>query len=147
LAGRIPFALSAVLGGSLVVLGARLLILGRMMPLFGISVVAIGGLALALAYGAARGGRVAWAYLIALWGVISLCAFFAAPEVIALDALQQVTPEMEGALGREAAEAAIESQNLRVRLTNLGVCALFALPFAVTCGLLARGPRAPEATE
>lgn len=134
-------ALSAALGVAVAALGTRVLIVGHMMPLFGISLVAIGLLALVLAYHAAAGRRAAWAYSVALWGVVGFCAFFAAPKVLDLGTLQQVTPEMELAMGRERAEATIDERNLQLRLTNLGVCALFALPFAATCGLLARSGR------
>jgi hypothetical protein len=115
-----------------------------MLPLFGGSMVAIGALAIALAVLAGRGRRAAWAYSVALWGVVGFCAFFAAPKVLSLGTLKQVTPEMELALGRQTAEATIDDENLKLRLTNLGVCALFTLPFAAACFVVARGGRALE---
>ncbi len=133
----LPTAVSGLLALLMVVLGARLLYIGHMLPLFGASMIVIGVLAVVLTIRAARGHRAAWAHLVALWGVVGFCAFFSAPKVISLGTLKQVTPEMELTLGRAKAEATIDDENFNIRLTNLGWCALFALPFGVACGLLA----------
>lgn len=140
----IPVAASALLGLVVSGLGLRALVVGHLMPLFGGSLVVLGLIAVGLAFFAAQGRRAAWAYSVALWGVVGFCAFFSAPKVISLGTLKQVTPEMELALGRGPAEAAIDRENFQLRLTNLGVCTLFALPFAGVCFVLARGGRSLE---
>ena len=136
-----PVALSGVLAAAVVVLGVRLLVAGHIMGMFSLAIAVVGAVALALAIQTWRGSRTAWAFLVALWGVVAFCAFFAAPEVVALDHLKQVTPEMELSLGREKAEQKIDDENMNIRLTNLGVSTLFAAPFVVACVVLARRGR------
>ena len=137
---QLPIAASGALGLLLGVFGVRSLLAGHMLWLFGAALILIGAVAVVLAVRAWQGRRASWALLVALWGVVGFCAFFAAPKVVSLDKLKQVTPEMELKLGREKAEAQIDSENLGIRLTNLAVCTLFAAPFVAACaGLAVRG--------
>jgi hypothetical protein len=135
---------SALAGAVLEVLGIQVLITGSFPVLFGISLIIIGGLAMCMAGAAYLGKRPAWAGLVALWGVLAFCAFFATPKVVDLEQLHKVTVEMELKLGRKKAEQKVDDENMAIRLQNLGACALFALPFGLLCAGLAFGGREYE---
>jgi hypothetical protein len=135
---------SALAGAVLEVLGIQVLITGSFPPLFGVALMLIGGLAVLMAGAAYFGKRPAWAGLVALWGVLAFCAFFAAPKVVELPQLKKVTVELEVKLGRKKAEQQVDDENMMIRLQNLGACAAFALPFALLCAGLARGGREYE---
>jgi hypothetical protein len=135
---------SALAGAVLEVLGIQVLITGSFPTLFGIALMMIGGLAMWMAGAAYLGKRPAWAGLVALWGVLAFCAFFATPKVVELEQLQKVTVEMELKLGRKKAEQKVDDENMMIRLQNLGACALFALPFGLLCAGLAFGGREYE---
>lgn len=132
---------SAIVALALVVLGIYHLVMDDMQKLFGITVVVLGALALVLAERASRRRRAPWAYLIAMWGVISVCAFFAVPELLHLDKLKQVTVELELKHGPIKAREIVDDENVQIRLLNLGYCLSCALPFAGLCYALARGRR------
>lgn len=135
---------SALAGAVLEVLGFQALVTGSFPMLFAIALMMIGGLALLMAGAAYLGKRPAWAGLVALWGVLAFCAFFATPKVVELEKLQKVTVELEAKVGRQKAEAQVDEENVMIRLQNLGACALFALPFGLLCAGLAMGGREYE---
>ena len=135
---------SGVAGAVLEVLGLQALITGNFPPLFAIALMMIGGLAMWMAGAAYLGKRPAWAGLVALWGVLAFCAFFATPKVVDLEQLKKVTVELEAKVGRQKAEAKIDDENVMIRLQNLAACTLFALPFALLCAGLAYGGREYE---
>lgn len=132
---------SGLAGAILAVVGVMALIEGEFAMLFGITLITIGLLGLALAGAAYLGKRPAWAVLVALWGVLGFCAFFATPKVVDLPKLEAVTMEMEQKLGRKKAAEKVEDANLEIRLQNLATCTMFALPFALLCAGLAYGGR------
>jgi hypothetical protein len=132
---------SAALGLALAGVGFYSLVTGSFPPLLSIVLTAIGLLGLTLGGAAWHRRRAAWAILAAMWGVVGFCAFFAAPKMVALPQLEQVTIEMELALGRKKAEAKVDDRNLIIRLQNFGACALFALPFGLLCAGLTAGGR------
>lgn len=131
---------SAVLGLVLVIVGVRGLVTGGYPPLLGVTLAVIGVLGVTLAGATWYGRRAAWAILAATWGVVGFCAFFAAPKLVELPKLEQVTIEMELKKGRKVAEDEVDSRNLVIRAKNIAVCTLFALPFGLLCfGLVAGG--------
>jgi hypothetical protein len=137
---QVALVLGAIVGALLLAIGVRVMIVGGFPTLFGVALAVLGALGLALGAAARLGKRPAWAVLIAMWLVLAICAFFAAPKIVDLPKLESATVEMELKLGRKKAEEVIEERNLIIRLQNLGACTLFALPFALLCaGLLAGG--------
>ncbi len=140
---QIAVAGSAAMGLALTAIGVRSLVNGSTLgpPLLGITLLAIGALGIGLGAAAWYGRRAAWAILAATWGVIGFCAFFAAPKLISLRQLETVTIEMELQMGRAKAEDKVDSENLIIRLENLAVCTLFALPFGLLCSGLVAGGR------
>ncbi len=131
---------SAVVGLALVIVGVRALVTGAHPPLLGVTLAVIGVLGVALGGATWYGRRAAWAILAATWGVVAFCGFFAAPKLVELPKLEQVTIEKELKMGRKAAEDEVDSRNLVIRAQNIAVCTLFALPFALLCfGLVAGG--------
>ena len=132
---------SAVAGLAFIGLGAYAAIATDRQWLFCFALIAIGVIALVLVERAFRRRRAPWAFLIAMWGVVSFCAFFTAPKVLALDKLEQVTVEMELKHGRDKAVDMVSDDNLRIRAVNLGMCILFAAPFAALCVGLSKGRR------
>ena len=132
---------SAVAGLAFVGLGGYGLVATDLPGLFSFTLLAIGAVALVLAQRAYQRTRAAWTYLVAIWGVVAFCAFFAAPKVLSLQKLDQVTVEMELKHGRDKAVDMVSSENLRIRAVNLGMCALFAAPFVALCVGLTRGKR------
>ncbi|HUQ05467.1 MAG TPA: hypothetical protein VM261_23355 [Kofleriaceae bacterium] len=135
---------SAAMGLALVVVGVRALANGSYPTLLGITLTLIGVLGIALGAATWYGRRAAWAILAATWGVVGFCAFFAAPKLVSLPKLEQVTIEMELKMGRKAAEEKVDDRNLVVRAQNLGVCTVFALPFVLLCAGLLTGGRELE---
>lgn len=138
---QMSIAGSALAGAVLAVVGVMALIEGDFVKLFGTTLITIGLLGIALAGAAYLGKRPAWAVLVALWGVLGFCAFFATPKVIKLEKLKPVTMELEQKLGRAKAAQKIEDENLSIRLENLATCTMFALPFGLLCAGLAYGGR------
>lgn len=132
---------SAVLGLALTFVGLRALLTGSFPTLFGITLTVLGVAGVGLAALSWKGQRAAWAMLTATWAVVAFCAFFATPKVVELPQLKQVTVDLELTLGREKAEAKIDSENLLIRLQNLAACTLFALPFGLLSAGLAVGGR------
>ena len=131
---------SAALGLALTILGVRSLVTGGWPTLLAVTLTVIGVLGIALGAATWYGRRAAWAMLAATWGVVGFCAFFAAPKLVHLPKLEQVTIEMELKMGRKAAEEEVDGRNLVIRSENLAVCTLFALPFALLCiGLVVGG--------
>lgn len=131
---------SAAMGLALLVVGVRALVTGNTPTLLGATITVLGVLGIGLGGATWYGKRAAWAILAATWGVIAFCAFFAAPKLVDLPKLEQVTIEMELKMGRKAAEEKVDDRNLVIRAENIAVCTLFALPFALLCaGLLAGG--------
>lgn len=131
---------SVMLGLALVVIGVRELLNGGFPPLLGTTITIIGVLGIALGAATWYGRRAAWAILAATWGVVGFCAFFAAPKLVDLPKLEQVTIEMELKLGRKVAEEKVDDRNLVIRAQNIAVCTVFALPFALLCiGLITGG--------
>jgi len=135
---------SAVMGLALVIVGARALVTGSFPPLLGIVITTIGLLGIGLGAATWYGRRAAWAILAATWGVVGFCAFFAAPKLVSLPKLEQVTIEMEIKMGRKAAEEKVDDRNLIIRAENMGVCTIFALPFVLLCAGLVAGGRELE---
>ncbi|HVV88467.1 MAG TPA: hypothetical protein VHE35_35735 [Kofleriaceae bacterium] len=132
---------SAVAGVLFVGLGVYGVFATDLPHLFCFSLIVIGALGLVLAERAGRRRRAPWAYLVAMWGVVAFCAFFTAPKVLSLPKLRQVTVELELQHGRDKAIDLVSDENLRIRATNLGLCVLFAAPFAGLSFALARGRR------
>lgn len=132
---------SAIAGATFIGLGGYGFVATGLPGLFCFVLVLIGALGLALAGLARQRRRAPWAYLIAMWGVVAFCAFFAAPQVMALDKLQQVTVELELAHGRAKAGDLVSDANLKIRAVNLGMCLLLTAPFVVLCVGLVRGRR------
>lgn len=151
--GLRPTTLLSLVGGAVVglvlfVIGMKALLFGGFPPLFGVTLSVIGVLGVVLgAVAAIHARRPAWAALAALWGVLSFCAFFAAPKVIDLPKLKSATVEMELTLGRQKAEEKIDAENLKIRFSNLAVSVLFALPFGLLCAGLVSGGRDFERTD
>jgi hypothetical protein len=135
---------SAVLGLALTIIGVRALVTGGWTPLLGFTITAIGVMGVALGAATWYGRRAAWAILAATWGVVGFCAFFAAPKLVALPKLEQVTIEMELKMGRKAAEEKVDDQNLVIRAQNIAVCTVFSLPFVLLCAGLLTGGRELE---
>jgi len=132
---------SAVVGAVFVALGLYGFVATGLPGLFCFTLLAIGGLGLVLAERARHRRRAPWAYLIAMWGVVAFCGFFTAPQVLSLQKLQQVTVELELKHGHDKAAGLVSDENLKIRLINLGLCTLFAVPFVGLCVGLARGRR------
>lgn len=143
---QVAVAGSAVLGLALAIVGVRALVTGGWTPLLGVTITVIGVIGVALGAATWYGKRAAWAVLAATWGVVGFCAFFAAPKLIDLPKLEQVTIEMELKMGRKAAEEKVDDRNLVIRAQNLGVCTVFALPFVLLCAGLLSGGRELEKT-
>jgi hypothetical protein len=137
----IALVASGVVAVGLFALGVFQLTLGHLPTLFGLTLTALGALAGALVVGGLARHRPSWAFLIAIWGVVGFCAFFTAPKVLRLPKITQVTVELEERLGREKAEAQVDSTNFKTRLEVLGVCVGFLLPFGLLCTGLAIGRR------
>ncbi len=132
---------SGVMGVALTIVGVHALIAGGMPLLLAITLIAIGLLGVALGAAAWRRRRGAWAILAATWGVVAFCAFFGAPKIVAMPQLEAATVELELKLGRQKAEAQVADKNVWIRLSNLGLCTMFALPFGLLCAGLASGGR------
>lgn len=132
---------SAVAGATFIGLGGYGFVATGLPGLFCFVLVLIGALGLALAALAQQRRRAPWAYLIAMWSVVAFCAFFTAPQVLALDKLKQVTVELELEHGRDKAAAMVSDDNLKIRVVNLGLCLAFTTPFVVLCVGLVRGRR------
>ena len=129
------------MGAAFVGVGLYDFVASSLPGLFCFTLVAIGGLGLTLAERARHRRRAPWAYLIAMWGVVAFCGFFTAPQVLSLPKLEQVTVELELKYGHDKAADRVSDDNLEIRGINLGVCALFAAPFAGLCIALSRGRR------
>ena len=137
----ISLVAGGVVGLVLAALGLSSIWNGGFPLLFGVTLTVLGALAITLGVVAGKGKRQAWAVLVAMWGVLAFCAFFAAPKVVDLPKLESATVEMELKMGRKKAEQTIDERNLVIRLQNLGACTLFALPFALLCAGLVSGGR------
>jgi hypothetical protein len=137
---------SAVAGLAFIGLGAYGAIATERPWLFCFTLIILGVIAVGLAARAFRGRRAPWAFLIAIWGMVAFTAFFTAPKVLSLDKLEQVTVDLELKHGRDKAVDIVADDNLRIRAVNLGMCVLFAAPFAALCAGLARGRRDFERT-
>lgn len=132
---------SAIAAGALLTLGGYALIATARPWLFGLTLVGIGALGAALVVGGFQRHRPSWAYLIATWSIVGFCAFFTAPKVLVLPKIQQVSVDLEATLGRQKAEAYIDSENFKARMKVLGVCFGFVAPFAALCVAFAIGRR------
>jgi hypothetical protein len=135
---------SVVAGLLLTVIGVRALVTGGYAPLLAITLTVLGILGITLGAATWYGRRAAWAILAATWGVVGFCAFFAAPKLVELPKLEQVTIEMELKMGRKAAEEKVDDRNLVIRAQNLGLCTAFCLPFVLLCAGLVAGGRELE---
>lgn len=117
-------------------------IVGSSKPwLFGLTLALLGVISGALVIGAFQRHRPSWAYLVAIWSVTGICAFFTAPKVLDLPKIEQVTVALEQQFGRQGAEDRIDEINMKARLTVMGVCLGFAAPFAAMCVAFAIGRR------
>jgi hypothetical protein len=141
-----PWTLVALIGSAIAAAGlfglGNYALLATERPwLFGLALSAVGLIAGALVLGGFRRHRPSWAYLIATWIVIGVCAFFTAPKVLRLPKVHQVTVELEEKMGRRGAEEYMDGENFKARMIVLGVCLGFVAPFAALCVGFAIGRR------